>query len=99
VLNEVGEYAATEGGRVAIEPISHREPPGPNTLALLIDFLEQVPCTQVGVVIDSAHETLDGAAPEIFAWQVEALAKSGRLHDSQASLARLRTEFERIEPR
>ncbi len=85
ILNEIGEYAATKGVKVAIEPISHWETPGPNTLAQVRDFLERVPSRQVGVVIDSAHETLDGAGPETFAKQVAALADAGRLHYAQAS--------------
>jgi len=85
ILDEIGEYARTRGVRVAIEPITHWETPGPNTLAQLLEFLELVPSAQVGAVIDSAHETLDGAGPEVFARQVETLAAAGRLHYAQAS--------------
>jgi sugar phosphate isomerase/epimerase len=85
ILDEIGRYAATRGVKIAIEPITHWETPGPNTLAQLLDFLELVPSTQVGAVIDSAHETLDGAGPEVFARQVESLAAAGRLHYAQAS--------------
>lgn len=85
VLDEIGRYAADRAVRIAIEPITHWETPGPNTLAQLLDFLELVPSTQVGAVIDSAHETLDGAGPDVFARQVETLAGAGRLHYAQAS--------------
>jgi sugar phosphate isomerase/epimerase len=71
--------------RLAIEPISHWETAAPNTLAELQAFLELVPNPQLGVVIDSAHETLDGAGPECFAAQVAALAAAGRLHYVQLS--------------
>ncbi|HEY9298358.1 MAG TPA: sugar phosphate isomerase/epimerase, partial [Phormidium sp.] len=40
---------------------------------------------QVGVVIDSAHEILDGDGPEIFQEQVTWLADQGRLHYVQVS--------------
>lgn len=85
VLDELGEYASTKGVKIAIEPITHWETPGPNTLAQTMRLLDMVPSTQVGVVIDSAHETLDGAGPEVFAEQVKSLAESGRLHYAQAS--------------
>ncbi len=85
VLEHVGRYAETKNVKIAIEPITHWETPGPNTLAQLIDFLALVPSTQVGVVIDSAHEILDGAGPDVFAEQVEFLAAAGRLHYAQAS--------------
>ena len=85
VLNEVGAYAATKGVKVAIEPITHWETPGPNTLEQLLAFLDQVPSTQIGAIIDSAHETLDGAGPDRFARQVATLAAAGRLHYAQAS--------------
>jgi sugar phosphate isomerase/epimerase len=48
-------------------------------------FLDQVASRQVGVVIDSAHETLDGDGPAIFAEQVEELARQERLHYVQVS--------------
>lgn len=85
VLDELGEYASTKGVKIAIEPITHWETPGPNTIAQTMRFLDLVPSTQVGVVIDSAHETLDGAGPEVFTGQVKALAEAGRLHYAQAS--------------
>lgn len=85
VLDEVGRYAKERGVKVAIEPITHWETPGPNKLAQLLDFLELVPCTQIGAIIDSAHETLDGDGPDIFSAQVAKLASAGRLHYTQAS--------------
>ena len=85
VLAELADHAAGLGVRLAIEPISHWETAAPNTLAELQAFLELVPNPQLGVVIDSAHETLDGAGPECFAAQVEALAMAGRLHYVQLS--------------
>lgn len=85
VLNQLGEYAATKKVKLAIEPITHWETPGPNKLSQLIKFLEGVDNKQVGVVIDSAHEILDGDGPEIFKTQVKSLAQQGRLHYVQVS--------------
>lgn len=85
VLEELGEHARARGVKVAIEPISHWETPGPNKLSQLLTFLRAVRCTQIGAIIDSAHETLDGDGPEEFARQVAELSSAGRLHYVQAS--------------
>jgi len=85
MLELLGQHARLQGVNVAIEPIAHWETPGPNTLAQTMAFLEQVPSAEIGVVIDSAHEILDGAGPEIFTEQVKALSEAGRLHYAQAS--------------
>ena len=85
ILNKLGSYAAGQKVKLAIEPITHWETPGPNKLSQLIDFLKGVESKQVGVVIDSAHETLDGDGPEIFKIQVAELAQQERLHYVQVS--------------
>lgn len=85
ILNQLGIYAADKNVKLAIEPITHWETPGPNKLSQLMDFLAGVESKQVGVVIDSAHETLDGDGPEIFKTQVAELAQQERLHYIQVS--------------
>lgn len=85
VFNELGKYAETKEVKLAIEPITHWEQPGPNKLSQLIEFLNGVESTQVGVVIDGAHETLDGDGPELFKEQVAHIAGQGRLHYIQVS--------------
>jgi sugar phosphate isomerase/epimerase len=85
VLQELADHAAMVDVRLAIEPITHWETAAPNTLEQLLAFLDLVPNPQLGVVIDSAHEVLDGAGPERFAEQVAALAAAGRLHYVQVS--------------
>ncbi|NET34245.1 MAG: sugar phosphate isomerase/epimerase [Cyanothece sp. SIO1E1] len=85
ILNELGQYAESKNVKLAIEPITHWETPGPNKLSQLINLLEGVANKQVGVVIDSAHETLDGDGPEIFKQQVDALFQQERLHYIQVS--------------
>ncbi len=85
ILNRLGEYAQGKNVKLAIEPITHWETPGPSKLSQLIEFLDGVESKQVGVVIDSAHETLDGDGPEILKTQVKKLAEQGRLHYIQVS--------------
>ncbi|KZN50078.1 sugar phosphate isomerase/epimerase family protein [Pseudoalteromonas luteoviolacea] len=82
---ELGAYASSKGVKLAIEPISHWETPGPNKLAQLITFLDGIEDPTVGVVLDSAQETLDGDGPEVFAQQINYLADQNRLHYAQAS--------------
>ncbi|KZN43628.1 sugar phosphate isomerase/epimerase family protein [Pseudoalteromonas luteoviolacea] len=81
----LGQYAAAKGVKLAIEPISHWETPGPNKLAQLISFLDGIDDPTVGAVIDSAQETLDGDGPEVYKAQIDYLADQGRLHYAQAS--------------
>lgn len=85
ILNELGQYAEDKNVKLAIEPITHWETPGPNKLSQLIEFLKKVDSKQVGVVIDSAHEILDGDGPDVFEEQVKWLADQGRLHYVQVS--------------
>jgi len=85
LLEVLGQHARQRQVNIAIEPITHWETPGPNTLAQTLELLRLVPAREIGVVIDSAHETLDGAGPEVFAEQVTQLAEAGRLHYVQAS--------------
>ncbi|NEP00360.1 MAG: sugar phosphate isomerase/epimerase [Symploca sp. SIO2E9] len=85
ILNELGEYAECKNVKLAIEPITHWETPGLNKLSQLIEFLKGVSNKHVGVVIDSAHETLDGDGPEIFKTQVTELVTDQRLHYIQVS--------------
>ncbi|MBC7855260.1 MAG: sugar phosphate isomerase/epimerase, partial [Pirellulaceae bacterium] len=71
VLDELGKYAEERDVKLAIEPITHWETPGPSNLSQLMNFLEGIPSRQVGVCIDSAHEVLDGEGPEVFKTQVQ----------------------------
>ncbi|KLN64973.1 sugar phosphate isomerase/epimerase family protein [Vibrio sp. VPAP30] len=84
-FHQLGQYAKERGVKLAIEPISHWETPGPNKLTQLIKFLDGIADPTVGVVIDSAQEVLDGDGPEVFKQQVQYLANQHRLHYAQAS--------------
>lgn len=85
ILNELGAYAEQKNVKLAIEPITHWETPGVNTLEQLLEFLKGVESKQVGVVIDSAHEVLDGDGADVFREQVAELARQSRLHYVQVS--------------
>lgn len=83
VFDELGEYAATRGVLIAIEPVDHWETPAPNTVGHVLDFLDGVASRQVGVCVDSAHVVLGSSGPEEF--RRDMLRAAGRLHYAQVS--------------
>lgn len=80
ILQELGDYAISQGVKVAIEPVDHWETPAPNMVKDVIDFLDGVKCLQVGVCIDSAHVTLGSNGPEVFTEEVLRVTRARRLH-------------------
>jgi sugar phosphate isomerase/epimerase len=85
VLNELGEYAAAKGVKIAIEPIDHWEQSAPNMVSDVLRFLEGVDSRQVGTVVDSAHVVLGSSGPEAFRRDVLEAAKADRLNYAQVS--------------
>jgi sugar phosphate isomerase/epimerase len=85
VLDELGEYAAGKGVKLAIEPVDHWEQAAPNMVGDVLSFLEGVPSQQVGVCIDSAHVVLGSSGPEAFRRDVAQAARAGRLNYAQVS--------------
>ena len=80
VLQELAEYAESQGVKLAIEPVDHWETPGPNLVGEVMDFLDGVPSRQVGVCIDVAHVVLGSDGPAAFTAQAERVAAEQRLH-------------------
>jgi len=80
VLEELGEYAANAGVKLAIEPVDHWETPAPNMVREVIRFLDHVASLQVGVCIDSAHVVLGSDGPELFTEDVRQVSAARRLH-------------------
>ncbi len=80
VIEELGEYAASQGVLVAIEPVDHWETPAPNMVRDAIRFLDGVRSPQVGVCIDSAHVVLGSDGPAAFTEDVRHVANADRLH-------------------
>jgi D-psicose/D-tagatose/L-ribulose 3-epimerase len=85
VLDAAGEYAASRGVRLAIEPVDHWEQSAPNMVGDVLDFLDGVPSRQVGVCLDIAHVVLGSSGPEVFKRQVGEVAEAGRLNYVQVS--------------
>jgi D-psicose/D-tagatose/L-ribulose 3-epimerase len=85
VLDELGDYAARQGVRLAIEPVDHWETPAPNMVGDVLRFLEGVPSRQVGVCVDSAHVVLGSSGPAAFRRDIAEAADAGRLNYVQVS--------------
>lgn len=85
ILDELGDYAGERGVSLAIEPVDHWEQPAPNHVGEVLDFLDGVASSQVGVCIDSAHVTLGGEGPAAFTEQVERAGRRRRIHSVHVS--------------
>jgi sugar phosphate isomerase/epimerase len=80
VLEELALYAATQGVKLAIEPVDHWETPAPNLVGDVLNFLDHVKSRQVGVCIDSAHVVLGSEGLLEFNTQVQKASTTNRLH-------------------
>jgi D-psicose/D-tagatose/L-ribulose 3-epimerase len=80
VFEELGEHAARQGVKVAIEPVDHWETPAPNMVSDVVRFLDEVASPQVGVCIDSAHVVLGSDGPAAFTSDVERAMAARRVH-------------------
>lgn len=86
IIERLGEYAASKGVKVAIEPVDHWETPAPNMVNEVMRFLDDVPSPQVGVCIDSAHVVLgSGDGPAVFTNDVRRVSAARRLHSVHIS--------------
>jgi sugar phosphate isomerase/epimerase len=85
ILDEVGDYAAAKGVKLAIEPVDHWEQAAPNMVGEVLRFLDGVRSRQVGVCIDSAHVVLGSSGPDEFRRDVLEAAGAGRLNYAQVS--------------
>lgn len=83
VMEELGEYAAERGIRVAIEPVDHWETPGPNMLGDAVAFLAGVSSPAIGAVVDIAHVVLGSSGPAAVAQAVQSIGD--RVFYAQAS--------------
>jgi sugar phosphate isomerase/epimerase len=80
ILENLGEYAARQGVKVAIEPVDHWETPSPNMVGEVLRFLDKVSSPEIGVCIDSAHVVLGSDGPNIFTSEVQRALTAHRLH-------------------
>jgi D-psicose/D-tagatose/L-ribulose 3-epimerase len=80
IIAELGEYAAGNEVKVAIEPVDHWETPGPNLVREVAAFVGKVPSPSVGVCVDSAHVVLGEDGPSVFTREMNGCLNVSRLH-------------------
>jgi sugar phosphate isomerase/epimerase len=85
LLEELGEYAATKGVKLAIEPVKSWETPGPNMVSDVLEFLCGVKTPQCGVAIDTAQVVMESKGPAVFGSNVKKAAQQRRLHSVHIS--------------
>lgn len=85
VLDQLGNYAATQNVQLAIEPVDHWETAAPNVTGDVAKFLKHVPSPQVGICIDSAHVVLGSEGPHRFAASMHEISAAGRVHSVHIS--------------
>ena len=80
IVEELGEYAAANDVKIAIEPVDHWETGGPNLVSEVVAFLGKVHSPSAGVCVDSAHAVLGEDGPPAFTREMSGCLQSRRLH-------------------
>lgn len=80
LFEELGDYAAGKGVKLAIEPVKSWETPGPNSLSDVLGFLRGVRTAQCGVAVDTAQVIMESEGPAVFRANIKVAAAQGRLH-------------------
>lgn len=84
-LREVARYARSKGVNLALEPLHRHEMHGLNTMMEAAEFVKNVGQSNFGVCLDSSHEVIDGAGPEVFSRLVKDLHDRGYFIYAQVS--------------
>jgi sugar phosphate isomerase/epimerase len=80
IIQELAEYAATEGVKLAIEPVKNWETPSPNMVSEVLDFLDSIETSSAcGITVDTAQVLLESQGPATFKQNVARAASQDRL--------------------
>jgi sugar phosphate isomerase/epimerase len=79
IFQELGEYAAAKGVKLAIEPVKSWETPPPNMVSEVLDFLDGAESLPGGVTVDTAQVVMESQGPAIFKQNVARAAQQNRL--------------------
>ncbi|MCC9307369.1 sugar phosphate isomerase/epimerase [Kitasatospora sp. RB6PN24] len=79
VFEELAEYAAAQGVKLAIEPVKSWETPPPNMVSEVLDFLDGLGPSGGGVTIDTAQVVMESQGPSVFRDNVARAARQDRL--------------------
>lgn len=80
VFEELSQYAAEQGVKLAVEPVKSWESPPPNMVSEVLDFLDELEHPQGGVTIDTAQVMLESQGPSIFRENVARATARDRLY-------------------
>jgi D-psicose/D-tagatose/L-ribulose 3-epimerase len=80
IIEQLGQYAAQQGIKVAIEPVDHWETPSPNMVREVARFVQHIQAKPVGICVDSAHVVLGSDGPVAFTKDIGEAAAAGRLN-------------------
>jgi D-psicose/D-tagatose/L-ribulose 3-epimerase len=84
-LREVAGYAEEKGIKLALEPLHRHEMHGLNTMEEAAAFVKEVNHPNFGICLDSSHEVIDGAGPEVYSRLVHDLHARGFFIYAQVS--------------
>ena len=80
VFQELADYAAAKGVKLAIEPIKSWESPPPNMVSEALDFLDKAGIAPCGVALDTAQIVMESQGPVIFKNNVARAIRQNQLH-------------------
>ncbi|HEU5356202.1 MAG TPA: sugar phosphate isomerase/epimerase family protein [Actinocrinis sp.] len=80
VFEELSQYAADQGVKLAIEPVKSWETPPPNMVSEALDFLDGLEHSRAGVTIDTAQVVLESKGPSVFKDNVARAVRTDRLY-------------------
>ena len=80
IIQELAEYAATKGVKLAIEPVKNWETPPPTMVSEVLDFLGNIETSSAcGITVDTAQVLLESQGPAIFRENVARAVRQDRL--------------------
>ncbi|WP_182562083.1 sugar phosphate isomerase/epimerase family protein [Rhizobium leguminosarum] len=80
IFQELAQYSARIGVKLAIEPVKNWETPGPTMVSEALDFLESADIPVCGVTIDTAQVVMESQGPAIFRKNVARAVQQSRLN-------------------
>jgi sugar phosphate isomerase/epimerase len=80
IFQELAQYSARKGVKLAIEPVKNWETPGPTMVSEALDFLESADIPVCGVTIDTAQVVMESQGPAIFRKNVARAVQQSRLN-------------------
>jgi len=80
VFEELSQYAADQGVKLAIEPVKSWETPPPNMVSDVLDFLDGLEHSRAGVTIDTAQVVMESQGPSVFKDNVARATRQDRLY-------------------